>query len=37
MPIALARTKLLKGQLPFLDALLSTVATGSDGSDVEEA
>jgi predicted NUDIX family NTP pyrophosphohydrolase len=37
MPIALARTKLLKGQLPFLDALMSAVATGSDGSDVEEA
>jgi predicted NUDIX family NTP pyrophosphohydrolase len=30
MPIALARTKLLKGQLPFLDTLLAAVATGSD-------
>jgi predicted NUDIX family NTP pyrophosphohydrolase len=34
MPIARARTKLLKGQLPFLDALLSRVATGRD---VDEA
>jgi predicted NUDIX family NTP pyrophosphohydrolase len=30
MPIARARTKLLKGQLPFLDALLAAVAPGAD-------
>jgi predicted NUDIX family NTP pyrophosphohydrolase len=34
MPIARARTKLLKGQLPFLDALLAAVAPGRN---VEEA